>query len=130
MSQTLRDATTAAPPDLETLAELVGMLGDAVASMRTDIASLRAQLAEKQVAGMRYRGVFEDGAQYKTDDVVSDHGSMWICVRDTITRPSHELGAWKVCVRKGKDGKEGLSYPQVLKEIEKALDKFKREELR
>ena len=43
MSNALRDAIVASPPNLATVAELVGMLGDKIVLMSAELAELRAQ---------------------------------------------------------------------------------------
>lgn len=51
-----------------------------------------------------YRGVFRSGSKYEESDMVTFAGAVWICMRDTATKPPSD--DWKLCVAKGRDGKD------------------------
>lgn len=53
-----------------------------------------------------YRNVYKDGVEYKGGDVVTWAGSLWICGTDTKEKPG-ESKDWTLCVKKGRDGKDG-----------------------
>jgi hypothetical protein len=57
------------------------------------------------------RGVFKEGNEYKSGDGVTWGGSFWIAQKDTADKPGTD--AWRLAVKKGRDGKDGrdLSPP-------------------
>ena len=55
----------------------------------------------KSGESLRYRGVFFEGAAYKSGDCVTDHGSLWICRGETSTRPPGPT--WQLAVKRGRD---------------------------
>lgn len=69
----------------------------------------RIEKLEKQVAkavpGMTYQGVWEQRT-YSAGDVTTHGGNMWHCNRETAGKPGEDHGAWTLCVRKGRDGKD------------------------
>jgi hypothetical protein len=56
---------------------------------------------------LRYRGVWEISRQYQAGDICTDHGGMWHCNQPTTDRPGEGATAWRLCVKKGRDGKDG-----------------------
>jgi hypothetical protein len=59
----------------------------------------------------RYCGVYLSERAYDAGDQVTYGGNQWIAKRATMLRPDeHGDGArdWQLCVRKGRDGKQGL----------------------
>lgn len=49
------------------------------------------------------RGTYRSGESYEKGDVVTYGGSQWIAKKDTNESPPSD--AWRLCVKKGKDGK-------------------------
>jgi hypothetical protein len=56
------------------------------------------------------RGVFRDGTGYRRGDGVSFGGSWFIAQEDTTDRPE-TTKAWRLAVKRGRDGKDGGSTP-------------------
>jgi hypothetical protein len=53
-----------------------------------------------------YLGVWKADATYSTHDLVTHDGSTWIATQDSKgVRPGHMQKAWKLIVKKGRDGK-------------------------
>lgn len=52
-------------------------------------------------------GVFSDGKSYQSGDGVTWGGSYWIALEDTTERPG-DSKAWRLAVRRGRDGKESV----------------------
>ena len=53
-----------------------------------------------------YRDVWKADTQYSQHDMVTHDGSTWIALEDSKgTRPGHMQKAWKLIVKKGRDGK-------------------------
>jgi hypothetical protein len=72
---------------------------------RIEVLELRTVEAEKQVAELRYRGVWQPGEQYRRNNFVTYDASVWACLRDTEGKPGQCLD-WQLAVCKGKDGKD------------------------
>lgn len=58
-------------------------------------------------AGMRYCGVYGDGKAYALGDTVTWAGSLWHCDAPTMSKPGEGLAGWTLCVKRGRDGKDG-----------------------
>ena len=59
-----------------------------------------------------YAGVFRMGVEYRTNDMVTWDGSLWICgAVATTTKPGEGSNAWQLCVKRGRDGKDGQPGP-------------------
>lgn len=61
--------------------------------------------AELKFPAPIYRGVFKAEDVYEPGDLVTWGGSLWHCDAKTSEKP--EAGPWRLCVRKGRDGKDG-----------------------
>lgn len=64
-----------------------------------------------------YRDLWTDGKSYEVGDVVTWGGSMWIATKDTSAKPDLATAgsrAWKLCVKRGREGKQGAKG-EVLK---------------
>lgn len=59
------------------------------------------------LAGMDYKGVFEEGASYERGHLVTWGGSGWHCNEPTTTKPGEGSKAWTLMVKRGRDGKDG-----------------------
>lgn len=53
-----------------------------------------------------YRGVYAEGTEYKAGDAVTWGGSLHIAQQDTCEKP--ETPAWRLAVKRGRDGKDGI----------------------
>lgn len=51
------------------------------------------------------RGLYQPGSKYERSDIVIFGGSAWIAQRDLEDEPPGSSDAWKLFVKKGKDGK-------------------------
>jgi len=56
---------------------------------------------------MLYEGVFRDDVVYKLGDVVTWAGSMWHRDSDGVGNPGVPGSGWTLCVKRGRDGKDG-----------------------
>lgn len=54
------------------------------------------------------RGVYRDGVTYERGDGVTAGGSYWIAQKDTTLRPGDNNSDWRLAVKKGRDGKDGI----------------------
>lgn len=63
------------------------------------------------------RGVYKDDAEYEAGDCVSSGGSLWIAQGTTKERPGTSE-AWRLSVKKGRDGRDGeLKAPAERKPV-------------
>lgn len=69
-----------------------------LAHMAAEIVELRERVGR---SAMKYCGTFEDGTRYQPGDVVTDHGGMWVALKETITRPGDGRASWQLCVKRG-----------------------------
>lgn len=56
------------------------------------------------------RGVFKEGSSYQHGDGVTWGGSFWIAQDETAEKPDSGKG-WRLAVKKGRDGKDGIMKP-------------------
>lgn len=72
-----------------------------------------ARIAELQAApkGLNYRGVYKAGETYEPHDCATWGGSLWFCKQATTEKP--DVGPWQLCVKKGRDGRDGKDAPNV-----------------
>lgn len=56
--------------------------------------------------GLRYAGVYAEGASYALGDLVTWAGTTWHCNAATTTRPGEGAAAWTLMVKRGRDGKD------------------------
>ncbi len=57
-----------------------------------------------------YRGVLKSGQAYDRGDMVTHDGSLWHANAPTSEKPG-DGKSWQLCVRKGQNGKDGVSAP-------------------
>jgi hypothetical protein len=58
-----------------------------------------------------YKGVYEPGANYPKNSLVTHEGSLWIARSTTGSAPGNPGGSdWKMCVKRGRDGKDGKDW--------------------
>ena len=66
--------------------------------------------AEFKMPVLLDKGVFEHGQKYEQGDVVSFGGSMWIAQEDQTTGvPGTDTKAWRLSVKHGRPGKDGVT---------------------
>jgi hypothetical protein len=53
------------------------------------------------------RGIYAEGKDYKAGDGATWGGSFWIAQKDTSSKPG-EGGDWRLAVKKGRDGRDGV----------------------
>lgn len=76
------------------------------------IAAVKALRAEYEnalalLSNLRDAGVWNDVTAFKMNNLTSFKGSLWICRRDNRgVRPGTD-DSWRLCVRAGKDGRDG-----------------------
>jgi hypothetical protein len=63
---------------------------------------------------LRYVGVYQDGKAYTAGDVVTWAGSTWTAAEATTTKPGDGSKSWQLCVKRGRDGKDGVDAPGAL----------------
>jgi len=54
-----------------------------------------------------YKDVYDHGTTYTHGDLVTDDGSLWLCKAGTTTDRPGRSAAWRLIVKRGKDGKDG-----------------------
>lgn len=52
------------------------------------------------------RGIFREGETYEKGDAVTWGGSLWIAQEDGVTEKPEATKAWRLAVKKGRDGKD------------------------
>lgn len=55
---------------------------------------------------LEYRGVFAQGQEYDAGDCVTWGGSVWHCMAKTGEKPGDGSSAWRLMVKRGRDGKD------------------------
>lgn len=58
----------------------------------------------------RYQGTYQEGYPYVVGDVVTSGGNAWHCQQPTTLRPGESVNAWRLMVRKGRDGKDASAF--------------------
>jgi hypothetical protein len=81
------DALTAAFADV--VREYITKVTQPLASRITEL--------EKQQANWRFAGTYAPGKSYLENNFVTDHSSLWICRRDTASRPGTSPDWQLVC---------------------------------
>lgn len=56
---------------------------------------------------LRYQGVWQHDFAYVVGDIVTSGGAAWHCQKATTLRPGEAVDAWRLMVRKGRDGRDG-----------------------
>lgn len=74
----------------------------------------RIAALEQRTSEWRYRGVWQHGEQYEIGNFVTERGELWHCNARTKTRPTDGTGAWTMCVKAGKNGRDARKpHPQA-----------------
>jgi hypothetical protein len=55
------------------------------------------------------RGVFREGQDYQKGDAVTWGGSVWFAQEPTTEKPGEGSKAWRLAVKRGRDGKDGVN---------------------
>ena len=55
---------------------------------------------------MAWQGAYQEGYPYVVGDVVQCGGNAWHCMAPTTLRPGTSVNAWRLMVRKGRDGRD------------------------
>lgn len=63
------------------------------------------------------RGVFKDGRNYARGDGVTWGGSYWIAQEETGEKPGDGTKAWRLAVKKGRDGREVVKLPAAVPKL-------------
>lgn len=58
-----------------------------------------------ELPALIYRGIWDKDKAYSAGDSVTQNGSMWVCLRDTSSRPGTDKDAWRLAVKRGLNGK-------------------------
>jgi hypothetical protein len=74
------------------------VLGPHIQELYRRIAELEAQ------PYLREAGVWDPGKAYGVGQVVTDHGSAWVCKAPTCQRPG-DSDHWRLLAKRGRDGK-------------------------
>jgi hypothetical protein len=62
----------------------------------------------------KYQGVYQQGKAYDMGDTVTWASQLWHCNESTVLAPGDGVKAWQLCVRKGRDGRDGKDFtPQA-----------------
>lgn len=62
------------------------------------------------------RGVFTEGKEYQPGDGVTWAGSFWIAQNNTSDKPDSYIKSWRLAVKKGRDGKDGMMKSEPSRE--------------
>jgi len=58
----------------------------------------------------RDKGYWRDGMTVEKGDFVTHDGCLWVAQKDTNDRPGYKKDAWRMAVRKGRDGTTSVKY--------------------
>lgn len=75
-----------------------------ILELHEKVEDLEHRLSEVQT--LKYVGTWREGQQHQAGDAVTHDGSLWIALRETITRPGEQRSGWQLAVKRGKDGKD------------------------
>jgi hypothetical protein len=89
---------------LDVVAKRLNELKTAHAALQARIAGLEASAtATKGVNGAVWGGVFETNHEYKSGEIVTHAGNVWICtVGATTAIPGSDPTSWRLVLRRGK----------------------------
>ena len=80
--------------------------------VRRAVAPLEKRIGELEARPeLKYCGVWVAGKTYQENMLVTHSGSLWIAKKTTASYPggNAEPGAWQLCTKRGRDGKDGAS---------------------
>jgi hypothetical protein len=88
-----------------TFIERVGAL---FSQQRERITELEKRVAtlEARPTGLRYCGVWEPFGDYQKDDGCTYHGSLWVALRASSGEAPEGSDAWRLCCKRGRDGRD------------------------
>ena len=70
------------------------------------LAKLEARVAEIELRGVAYKGVWQPALQYKLGDLVTYDGSIFHANTYTRCKPGNGSTTWSLAVKRGADGKD------------------------
>src|SRR5687768_1555148 len=86
--------------------------------LRTEIDALRARISKLEArvdampAGLRFRGAYRDGSEYRAGDLVVFNGGCWYCSKATAAWPTDsQSDAWRLVTKAGRDGRDADVRP-------------------
>jgi len=88
--------------------------GDRTFTLQMARGDQRKDVGTFAVPYMIYRGVFQEGRTYAKGDMVTWAGSLWLVNESTAIKPDDLSKAWTLCVKRGRDGKDGRDAPGAL----------------
>lgn len=90
-------------PAMRMASEARGSSMAMVRALAERVDDLERRLAEGRVD---YRGVWSAGQEYRRGNLVTLHGNIFHCNRQTDGKPGEDHDGWTLAVRKGRDGKD------------------------
>jgi hypothetical protein len=75
-----------------------------IAALEAEIVELRRKLAEVQIKGIEYKGIYQRACSYEIGSVVTSDGGMWVANEDIAPNfGPGQSNSWQLCVRNGRD---------------------------
>lgn len=87
------------PVTFGVLDECINAIVDLV-KQRCGTLQKRIDELESRSSGVEWKGVYADGRAYKSGDLTTRSGSLWVATQDTTERPGNS-GSWKLIVKAG-----------------------------
>jgi len=85
-------------------------LAPLIASIAGDIAALKRKVAALEARpSIKFMGVYKPGATYSEGSMVTRDGSIFHANKTTTATPGDGSMDWTLCVKRGRDGKDGVS---------------------
>lgn len=75
-------------------------------AVKTKMTGGSDQVVKMSMPTMVYKEVWKDGETYQKGNVVTWGGSMWHCQKSDVTSKPATSDEWKLCVKRGTDGKD------------------------
>jgi hypothetical protein len=72
--------------------------------------ALEKRIANLEADAVSFQGVWKEGAVYKPKSLVTDHGAIWISLRETASRPPS--GDWKLAAKSEKPARTKPGTPK------------------
>lgn len=69
----------------------------------------RTDVKEFELPLMLDRGIYKPGVRYRKGSTVTAQGALWIAQAETSDRPGDGATAWRLAVKKGRDGRDGAN---------------------
>jgi len=96
-------------PDAGSIFDAATVLREIVKPLqeRLDEQQARIEALEQQPIGVLDAGMWSAGTVYEAGDGTTHHGHYWVAQSQTNDEPSDGSRAWRLAVRRGKQGREG-----------------------